>query len=90
MNHLRLSLALGAPNDIGEEPGHVNGLEVQAQLAGFDAREIEELVNGLGQLLDADQRGRHQFALARRQEVGRFLEHQQRHPQRCQRRLQLM
>ena len=44
-------------------PRDVNGLEIEPELAGLDAGQVQELVNGLGQLLDADQRGGDQLAL---------------------------
>ena len=68
----------------------MNGLEIEPEFARFDASQIEKLVNGLGQLFDANQRRRDELALAGG-EIRRFLlQHEQRHPERRQWRLQFV
>ena len=68
----------------------VHGLEIEPELAGFDAGEIEELVDGFGQLLDTDERRGNELPLPLGKQIGSLLQHQQRHPERRQRRLELV
>src|SRR4029450_13215852 len=87
---LRPCLSLDSPQGFVEDLRNVHGLEIEPKLASFDTGQIEELVNGLSQLLDAHQRRRNELALPFWKYVRSFLQHQQRHSERGERRLQLM
>ena len=63
---LSLGLSLDSPQRFGKHRRSVHGLEIESKLAGLDASQVQELVNGLSQLLDADQRGRDELPLSGR------------------------
>ena len=90
VDDLRVGLTLRPLDEIREERGDRNRFDIEAKLSSLDAREVEELVDRVGQLFDADQGRRNQLPLTWRQQVRRFLEHQQRHSQRREWSLELM
>ncbi len=63
-NALSPRLPLDSPQRLRDDGGHMDGFEIEPQLASFDTCQIEKLVDGLGQLLDADQRRRDELPLA--------------------------
>ena len=48
-------LRFGMPYDFDQETGQMNGLQIEPQFAGFDAGQIEKLMDRFGQLFDPDE-----------------------------------
>ena len=89
-NALRLRLSLDSSQRLRDHQGDVDGLEVEPELSGFDASEIEKFVDRFGQLLDTDERRGNELPLPAGEQIGSLLQHQQRHPERRQRGLELV